>query len=105
MKTFEYWLMEYNPALSKKLDGQNLSMHELIAVEIAKNAYRAGGEFAESELTKPAETCLWRLEEDDYSLWEGACGVAWQFSNDCGIEENGMNYCPRCGKPIEVEDV
>ena len=57
------------------------------------------------------ETCHWSYM--DYpasaSYFEGECGVAWAMT-DGGLEENGMNYCPRCGgainfvPPVDDED-
>ena len=45
-------------------------------------------------------TCKW--VRDDYTCsWDGSCGVKWDFMND-GPLENKMNYCPRCGKKVEV---
>ena len=28
------------------------------------------------------------------------CGLLWSFDNDYGLQENQMNYCPKCGRRI-----
>ncbi|MEK9735744.1 MAG: hypothetical protein VW239_00310 [Candidatus Nanopelagicales bacterium] len=49
----------------------------------------------------PARTCRWSRQDDGY--WETACGLSW--TNESGsLEDNDMNYCPRCGAKIEAED-
>jgi hypothetical protein len=48
--------------------------------------------------------CRWKLDMDgiaDGDVWEGSCGAAWTFIVD-GPKENGVNFCPNCGKPLEV---
>ena len=46
-----------------------------------------------------SERCKWT--EDDEGTWETSCGEAFEFFY-CGPVENGMRYCPYCGKPLEV---
>ena len=38
---------------------------------------------------------------DEYrGCWQcEKCGLVWVFTDD-GPEENGVNYCPKCGLPI-----
>ena len=45
-------------------------------------------------------TCKW-IQDEHNGSWDGGCGVKWDFMND-GPLENKMNYCPRCGKKVEV---
>ena len=42
-------------------------------------------------------TCEWKPDSDH--SWEGQCGTKWQFFDD-GPTENGMKFCPGCGKPV-----
>jgi hypothetical protein len=44
---------------------------------------------------------MWTLDPEDES-WDGACGAKWQF-NDDGPVENGMRYCPECGKRLATQ--
>ena len=45
-------------------------------------------------------TCKW-VQDEYNSSWNGSCGIKWNFTND-GPTENKVNYCPRCGKKVEV---
>jgi hypothetical protein len=50
------------------------------------------------------DVCTWELDHGD-DAWLGTCGVYWSFIDE-GPEENGLKFCPRCGKPcvfIELE--
>lgn len=50
------------------------------------------------------EKCIWIGSHDMWcDMWEGSCGIAWEFTN-AGPIENGCNYCPKCGKPIVCEE-
>lgn len=45
-------------------------------------------------------TCRW-THDDEHGKWDGNCGIAWE----CGVgtpQEHGINFCPRCGKKVEV---
>ena len=47
-------------------------------------------------------TCIWTIDEAfEWSMWEGACGVTWSFT-DGGPEDNECNYCPKCGGKMIV---
>lgn len=46
------------------------------------------------------ESCTWTFSNyDDH--WSGTCGAEWVF-NDGGPEENGVKFCPKCGKSVAV---
>lgn len=46
------------------------------------------------------ESCTWSFSSyDDH--WHGTCGAEWVF-NDGGPEENGVKFCPKCGKSVAV---
>lgn len=51
-----------------------------------------------------APTCGWSLVDEDASMWESSCGKAWEFTND-GPVENGLDFCMKCGKRVEVMPV
>jgi hypothetical protein len=44
------------------------------------------------------EPCLWKWDVDGF--WRGSCGIPWWMETGTP-EENGMNFCPRCGKRLE----
>jgi hypothetical protein len=46
----------------------------------------------------PASPCEWKYDED-HCKYDTSCGEAWSFIDD-GIEENGVKYCFKCGKPV-----
>ncbi|ASV45065.1 Eaa1 protein [Klebsiella phage SopranoGao] len=46
------------------------------------------------------ESCTWTFSNyDDH--WSGTCGVEWIFP-DGGPEENGVKFCPKCGKSVAI---
>lgn len=56
---------------------------------------------APEEHSDTAGSCHWHY--DDNGCWKGSCGIEWYFE-DSGPEDNGVNYCPNCGKPCVVEE-
>ncbi len=51
------------------------------------------------------QTCEWETNDDpDFSWWDSGCGRAWTFMAG-GPKENGMAFCPYCGKPLAVAEV
>lgn len=46
------------------------------------------------------DSCTWHCEED-INNWHSDCGYQFQFTED-GPEENGVKFCPKCGKSIAV---
>lgn len=49
------------------------------------------------KLAKSPEACTWI--SDGEGLWLGDCGLTWTFFDD-GPNENGLKYCPSCGKKV-----
>lgn len=47
------------------------------------------------------ENCEWHLEDDEAGAWESACGELWCFE-DGDPEDNGMKFCPFCGKRLTM---
>lgn len=46
------------------------------------------------------DSCTWTFSNyDDH--WSGTCGAEWVF-NDGGPEENGVKFCPKCGKSVAI---
>lgn len=52
----------------------------------------------EALATSNANDCLWSYDSHQ-GTWHGKCGVYWVFMDD-GPDENGMKFCPGCGKPV-----
>ncbi|MGI4318025.1 hypothetical protein ACR2XM_24765 [Klebsiella pneumoniae] len=46
------------------------------------------------------DSCTWYCEED-INNWHSDCGYQFQFMED-GPEENGVKFCPKCGKSVAV---
>jgi hypothetical protein len=44
--------------------------------------------------------CKWELEEDT-DAWIGTCKIYWVFNNG-GPKDNDVNFCPKCGKSLEI---
>jgi hypothetical protein len=48
------------------------------------------------------EICTWTLIDGDANVWAAGCyGNRWQLE-DGGPRENGMAFCPFCGKELVV---
>lgn len=45
-------------------------------------------------------SCGWSQDEWSES-WSAGCGCEWVFP-DGGPAENGMKFCPSCGKPVSL---
>lgn len=43
--------------------------------------------------------CVWTPDEDYGDVYDGSCGVKWEFMEG-GPAENGVKYCPNCGRRI-----
>lgn len=54
---------------------------------------------------EPASTCVWSRysDDDEGTLWEGACGSDFNFTDGDPIY-NEMTYCPKCGGLVEVAE-
>ena len=55
------------------------------------------------ESTEP-EVCRWRRREKNTAganRWHSECGLGCASASE-GIEAPDMNYCPACGKPLEI---
>ena len=46
---------------------------------------------------KALDVCTW---EPDGDAWGGDCGVRWACETGTP-NDNGMNFCPRCGKRLK----
>lgn len=46
------------------------------------------------------DSCTWHCEED-INNWHSDCGYQFQFMED-GPEENGVKFCPKCGKSVAI---
>lgn len=53
--------------------------------------------------TREAQGCEWS-EDETYGSFETSCGIVWEFSEGL-IGENGIKYCPFCGKKIKQSKV
>lgn len=47
---------------------------------------------------KAKDVCKWAFEIEGF--WRGDCGICWDLE-DGTPKENGMNFCPRCGKRLK----
>lgn len=52
------------------------------------------------QLVATMGSCTWHCEED-INNWHSDCGYQFQFMED-GPEENGVKFCPKCGKSVAV---
>lgn len=59
----------------------------------------------ESQMTDDIKSvCVW-TEEDPWGstpeTWMGTCEILW-YLNEGGPKEHEMNFCPKCGKPLQL---
>lgn len=46
------------------------------------------------------DTCTWKqIDTEMPDAWQADCGAMWTFA-DGGPKDNGMHFCPECGKPL-----
>ena len=57
-------------------------------------------ELEEEPKSKTTAPCIWRPTWEDDS-YETSCGEKFVFTCD-GPTENGMRFCPYCGKKLKV---
>lgn len=48
------------------------------------------------------KTCTWTHDTTYGDVYDGACGIKWEFA-DGGPVENGVKFCPRCGGRVKLE--
>jgi hypothetical protein len=50
------------------------------------------------------KTCKWTGPENEWDedVWQSSCEAEWQLTIG-GPKDNGMNFCPVCGKPLITE--
>jgi hypothetical protein len=44
-------------------------------------------------------TCVWEEDDEMCGVFDTKCGTSFEFTEG-GPEENGMKYCPYCGKTL-----
>lgn len=80
----EYWKESQNDLLSiGKFTGAEREMVEKAAYKYLRTIFDLG--------------CNWVYSEEGY--YKTSCGLTWHFPEG-GCEQNGVIYCPRCGKVI-----
>jgi hypothetical protein len=94
---------DYYSRHTSAMTGEDLHSKSDIAAELAHRDIEIDKLKARvAELyTRPApadqgDTCTWELDHGD-SAWAGECGIYWSFIDD-GPQENGVKFCPKCGK-------
>lgn len=81
--------------ISAHYDRSKIQIHDRPAAGPMECAY-AAMIAAAPQLPAKAESCLW--SSNDEGVWEGQCGLEWQFfDGDSSPQDNGAKFCPRCG--------
>lgn len=80
-------------ALADELDDEMISG--------AADAIREAADGLAELNTTAIRQCVWTRDADYGDVYDGACGVKWEFT-DGGPRENEANYCPRCGGRVKV---
>ncbi|MCF5371989.1 hypothetical protein [Pseudomonas syringae] len=83
--------------LIAQAEGFSISMIASLELEI-----ESGFQITQTDDSVAGETtkCEWAYQAADFN-WHSGCGAVWSF-NDEGPEENGMNFCHACGKPLAI---
>jgi len=52
---------------------------------------------------KTTAVCVWKFATHEFEgdYYETACGQSMCFADGGGVNENGFQFCPFCGKEIE----
>lgn len=51
------------------------------------------------------EVCLWIMSfELEIIVWHTDCEGMWVFEHSADLKENDINYCPKCGRKVEVAE-
>ena len=50
------------------------------------------------------ESCEWTFDGQT-DAWFGSCGIGWRFESGSNPDENGMRYCPNCGRQIASQNL
>lgn len=50
--------------------------------------------------SKKVKECIWKYSDNEDDYYETGCGEAWQFMGG-NVFENGVRFCPYCGKKIK----
>lgn len=84
-----------------------LSATEKISLSLAKNLKimtNIASQYAtanEAKLLVPVDTCLWAKYPD--GCWTcGNCREQYSMKEGTTPHDNGMFFCPRCGRKIEI---
>lgn len=85
--------------LHSQFGGEHAGTERTELVQVAAVAVQWLECMGRRETAAPATACRW-VDQDDY--WQTDCGELWTLIAD-GPTENGMNYCPKCGRPLVVE--
>lgn len=58
--------------------------------------------FLRDSLRTSDDPCVWECEDyiDMPDTFRGSCGALWSFIEG-GVKENGLHYCPQCGRRVE----
>lgn len=83
-------LSEAAKRVEKYMDGHHPPHYYSIGVHGALMGYSDGA----------VPGCSWRFDGD---LWASECGLSWEFP-ERGPKENGVRYCPKCGKTVRDAD-
>lgn len=105
-------MMEKNPkvmeVLDEAVDATQLVLYAapLLKAEIQRLVELDNrGEPVDNTNLIGSNVCEWYLEDYDSSLWVGNCGFQFVFSNDDDPNENGMDYCPSCGRKLKQKAI
>lgn len=85
----------YDALMLAALDAFRAAMHKV--AEPAQATDNTAQQF-EALATSNTHDCLWSYDSHQ-GTWHGKCGVYWVFMDD-GPDENGMKFCPGCGKTV-----
>jgi len=82
----------------------NGSLHYYVLLHDSEDVFKADElELIPPVLAEPpAPGCIWVLDDADKKVYATSCGESWILIAGGGPRENGMRYCPFCGKRLEA---
>jgi len=101
----EFWNTRARDAEVAGLRGGLAAMNKTWMCNVEWHDWEPSVKMAKAALTAKATpqvvgSCGWSQDEWSES-WSAGCGCEWVFP-DGGPAENGMKFCPSCGKPVAL---
>ncbi|WP_313824064.1 hypothetical protein [Leclercia sp.] len=97
-----YVMVPKEPDLEMVKAGAYAASNGMLIPGIYRAMLAAAPQLPGNEPSTAPSSCTWHCEEE-INNWHADCGYQFQFMED-GPEENGVNFCPKCGKSVAISE-